>query len=284
MRTLIILLLMTASYASFAQEAGGADTKDTTGTPEKTHFVAGILYHSGLNYYGRVDSLHSKGICPFLGVSLKNGLYLNTTFVFIRNSLQSQYAATLLEAGYSFINKKKNWTGTFSVSRFFYQGDIDLIQSAVKEAASASITHLNKVMNITLGINAKWSDKTDLGLQTGLDHIFRVPRVFGGDVLVIDPSFTVFAGTQNFTSTYYQQKKFLFLPVGQEQVTTDSRAFHILAYEASLPVIYGYRWFNLIFSPAWVSPQHLITVPGQPELSERGENLLYVTVTLKLTL
>lgn len=244
------------------------------------HVNGGVLYNSGLNYFGRVDSLRSKGICPFLGLSLKNGLYVNSTFVFIENSLQSTYAATLLEAGYNFSDKgARHWAGNLAVSRFLYQPGIDLVESVVREMASASITQLNPVANITLTGSARWSSQVDYNTQAGLDHLIRIPNVFSKKgVLVFDPTATISAGTQNFTSTYYQEKQFLFIPVEQQQITTSSEQFNILAYEVSCPVVYGLGKIKLMLTPAYVLPQHVITG------SEIGADLFYVTALVKVTL
>jgi hypothetical protein len=267
------------SHHAFSQE------KDSVDTREKTHFSAGITYNSGLNYYGRVDSLHSRGISPFVGLSLRNGLFVDAHFVFIDNSLQShEYAATLLEGGYNFTDHKGIWAGTLSLSKYFYRGDINLVQSAIKETASASITKLNKIVDVTFCVNAKWSDRPDAGAEAGLDHILRFPDVIGNGVLVLDPSAYIYAGTQNFTRTYYEKQNLLIIPIAEQEVTTNSRAFHVLAYEFSIPVVYRYKKLNLIFSPAYILPQNLLVVPGHPELSEQGANLFYITVSAKLTL
>ena len=244
------------------------------------HVNGGVLYNSGLNYYGRVDSLKSKGICPFIGLSLKDGLYVNSTFVFIENSLQSQYAATLLEAGYNFGDSAhKHWAGNLAVSRFFYESGVDLVESVVREMGSASITQLNKVANITLTASARWSNRVDYNTQAGLDHIIRIPHVFSKKgVLVFDPTATISAGTQNFTNTYYQEKQFLFIPVEQQQITATSQQFNILAYEVSCPVVYGIGKIRLLLTPAYVLPQHVIAG------SEIGANLFYVTALVKVTL
>ena len=264
----IILALLVVAKFSRAQDSA------------YVHVNAGVIYNSGLNYYGRIDSLKSQGVCPFVGLSLKNGLYVNSTFVFIENSLQSQYAATLLEAGYNFGDSAgKHWAGNLSVSRFLYQPQIDLVESVVKEMASASITQLNKVANITLTASARWSDQVDYNTQAGLDHIIRIPNVFSKKgVLVFDPTATVAAGTQNFTTTYYQEKQFLFIPVQQQQITSNSRQFNILAYEVSCPVVYGFGKAKLMLAPAYVMPQNVITG------SELGSNLFYVTALIKITL
>jgi len=275
-----IIFCLSLSCSAFSQ------AKDTATTQEQTHFVVSATYNSGLNYYGRVDSLHSKGYYPTIGLVLKNGLYATSTFVFIQNSLINQYAATLVEGGYNFNNKKNTWAGNLSASRYFYQADVSLVQSAVKEVVSGSLTNMNKVINTTVGANVKWSGNTDIGIQAGLDHIIKFQHIFtkDKDVIVLDPTINVFAGTQNFTKTYYQKKDFLLFPVAEEQLTTNSRQFNLLSYELSLPIVYGYKKLNLIFTPAYVLPQHLLTIPDQPALSERGSNLFYLTATAKFTL
>jgi hypothetical protein len=243
------------------------------------HVNAGVIYNSGLNYYGRVDSLKSKGICPFVGLSLKNGLYVNSTFVFVENSQQSQYGATLLEAGYNFGGAGKHWAGNLSLSRFFYQSNIDLVESAVKEMASASITRLNSVANITLTGSARWSNQVDYNTQAGLDHIIRIPNVLSKNgVLVFDPTATISAGTQNFTTTYYEQKYFLLFPTEAQQITANSQQFNILAYEISCPIVYGLGKTKWMLTPAYVLPQHVIAG------SEIGSNLFYLTAMVKVTL
>jgi len=263
----LTLALLLVAQMSYAQDSAFV------------HVNGGVLYNSGLNYYGRVDSLRSKGVCPFLGLSLKDGLYVNSTFVFIENSLQSQYAATLLEAGYNFSDSAgKHWAGNLSVSRFLYQPGIDLVESVVREMASASITQLNKVANITLTASARWSNRVDYNTQAGLDHIIRISNVFSKKgVLVFDPTATVAAGTQNFTTTYYQEKQFLFIPVQQQQITAISEQFNLLAYEVSCPVVYGLGKIKLMLTPAYVLPQHVIAG------SETGVNLFYVTALVKVS-
>jgi hypothetical protein len=269
MQKIITILAIFLSTATFAQ------------SDSANHFIVAATYNSGLNYYGRVDSLHSKGYYPSVGFSLNNGLYATSTFVFIQNSMVNEYAATLVEGGYSFGNR--HWAGSVSASRYFYKADVSLVQSAVKEMVSGSLTNLNKVVNVTVGANVKFSGYTDIGVQAGLDHIIRCQHVLGG-VLVFDPGVNAFAGTQNFTKTEYQQKNFLIFPGAEEEVTTSTRRFSLLSYELSMPVVYGYKKLNLILTPSYVLPQNLITVTGQPALSERGANLFYVTATVKVTL
>jgi hypothetical protein len=154
------------------------------------------------------------------------------------------------------------------------------VQSAIKGSAGINLSRSTKIINLNAGLDAKYSDKIDIGASAGLDHIFRIDSV-GKGVIVINPSAYLYAGTQNFTNTYYQEKKLLFLPAGEEAVTTNSQRFSILSYELSCPVIYGLGKMNLVLTPAYVIPQNLVTVPNRPDLSERGSSMFYLTATLK---
>lgn len=283
MKSLIILLLACCvpAAALLAQSAGQPGQKDST-DPAKTEFFISASYNSGLNYYGRTDSLKSTGYYPSLGVNFKNGIYLHSSFVFINNSAYNGYAATIAEGGYQFKNKKETWGGNIFVNKFFYKDNTDLVQAALKGTAGINLSYLNKIVNLNTGGDVKLSDKTDFGASAGIDHIIRVENV-GKGVIVMDPSAYVYMGTQNFTNTYYQEKNVLLLPAGQEKVTVTETTFSVLSYELSCPIIYGLGKMNLILSPAYVMPKNLITVPDNPGLSERGANMFYLTTTLKFT-
>jgi hypothetical protein len=277
MRSFYFLLLILAALLLLACGPSFAQSNDSSAAK----VVIGLSGNSGMNYYGRVDSLKSSGVYPFIGVELKNGLYLNGTIVFIHNSLQSRYAASIVEGGYNCKNKTGNWVGNIAASAYFYQ-DNDLVQSSVRESFTASLTHLNKIVDVTLGANAKLGNHLDYGAQAGLDHIIRF--LPGKGVIILDPTATVYAGTQNFTRTYYQKKNILVFPVADQQVTSNSQVFNVLAYECSLPVVYSYKHLNLIITPTYILPENIVSVPGQPALSEKASKLFYLTATVKFIL
>jgi hypothetical protein len=60
--------------------------------------------------------------------------------------------------------------------------------------------------------------------------------------------------------------------------------FNVLSYEFSLPLIFSKGKFQLLFTPAYVITQNLITVQDRPDLSERGGKMFYLTVGAKITL
>lgn len=254
---------------------------DTT-EKAKTEFKISVNYNTGLNYYGRIDSLHSSGFFPLAELWFNEKFYINAAPVFVNNSLASfQYAGTIASAGYQFKNDKT--LGNIYVVKPFYQESSELVQSALKAQAGMSITLLNKFLNVTGGGDVKFSDKTDFGLTAGIDHIFR-HQINDKSVIVIDPSATLNAGTQQFTKSFLKKNSgFIFFPGNEQVITESAQKFNILSYEFSAPVIFATGKLQLLFTPAYVMPQNLIVVEGRPDLSERGENLFYATFGAKMS-
>lgn len=249
-------------------------------TAQKLTFKLSANYHTGLNYYGRTDSLKSTGSFPLAELWFSKNVYVNAAPIFINNAVQSfSYAGTVTTLGY--LHTTNRWITNMYVSKPFYKQNSTLVQSALKAQTALSFSKLTKIINITAGGDLKFSDKIDYGATAAIDHTIK--KVFKGNyVLVVDPSIYAYAGTQNFTNTYYKKTAgFLFFPGTSQAVIQSVQRFNILAYEASIPIVLVKgKWMALI-TPSYIVPQNLITVPNQPQLSEKGENLLYATIGLK---
>ena len=272
----LVLLLILVSHFSNGQSPATVEK-------EKTEFKISANYNTGLNYFGRIDSLHSSGFFPLAEIWFNESFYMNAAPVFVNNSAASfQYAGTITSAGYQFKSKNK-WLGNIYVLKPFYRESSELVQSALKAQTGMTLTWLNKFLNITGGADAKFSDKTDYGVTGGLDHILRY-QLNDKTVLVIDPSAYINAGTQQFTKSYLKRTTgFLFFPGSEQVVTESAQKFNILSYEFSAPVILAINKFQLLFTPAYVIPQNLLTVEGRPDLSEKGEKMFYATFGAKMS-
>jgi hypothetical protein len=248
----------------------------------KFTFKIGTYYNSYLNYYGRTDSLHSSGFFPMAEIWLRKKFYLNAAPIFTNNSVAGfQYAGTVATAGY-LNNNKKTSTHIYLVKPI-YKDNSRLVQSALKTQLAASFTKFNKIINFTMGADVKFSGSTDYGANMGLDHIFR-KQFRGNFVLVVDPSFYAYAGTQRFIQTRYEKSGFLILPGIDKEVTEETKKFTTLSYEASIPVIIAKGKWMLLMTPSFVIPQHLVTVAERPDLSENGKAMFYITAGIKLSL
>jgi len=190
-----------------------------------------------------------------------------------------EYAGTVTSLGY--LHTTDKWITNLYLLKPFYKQSSRLVQSALKEQAGISVSRLNKILNITLGGDLKYSDKMDFGATAGVDHLIK-KQLKDNSVLVIDPSFYAYAGTQNFTNTYYKKKDgFLLFPGSTEQVNENVMQFNVLAYEFSLPVVFVKGKWMALATPSYILPQNLVSIASRPDLSEKGENMLYATVGLK---
>ena len=253
----------------------------STESASQSEFKISANYNSGLNYYGRTDSLRSSGFFPMAELWFNKNVYVNAAPVFVNNSATSfDYAGTVATLG--FLSVTDEWITSLTLMKPFYKTN-ELVQSALKAQTALSFTNRNEVMNFSFGGDLKLSDKVDYGAMLGLDHAFVVP--FSGEKsLIINPTATANAGTQQFSYTHYKQSSFLGLPGPRQEVTESVKKFNILSYEFSMPVILTAGKLQLMVSPAYVIPQNLITVTGRPDLSERGKEMFYSTFTAKITL
>ena len=246
----------------------------------KLKIKIGITYNSALNYFGRIDSIKSTGIFPQVELWISKNFYASATPVFINNAVQTMdYSGTVLSTGYFHTTDK--WITNLYLLKPFYKQNIRLMQSALKAQTGLSISALTHALNFTFGGDVKFSDKIDFGATAGVDHLVR-KEFESKSVLVIDPSIYVYAGSQNFSSSYYKNKAgLLVLPGSTEQINKNVTKFNILAYEFSVPVVYAKGKFMALLTPSFIIPQNLVTGSGNIDVSESGENMLYTTIGFK---
>ncbi len=255
-----------------------AQTSDSA-NKEGAKFKLSLNYNSGLNYYGRTDSLKSTGVFPLAEIWFSPKFYINAAPVFVNNQIQNmEYSGTVASLG--FLDVSDKWISNLYLLKPFYTETSKLVQSALKGQAGASFTALGKAFNFSFGGDIKYSDRVDFGAVVGIDHIFRIENR-DNSVLVFDPSFTANAGTQNFSKTY--KKKTSGLLPREQQITESYQKFNILSFEASVPVVFSKGKLQVIATPAYVLPQNLVKVENRPDLSETGEKMFYTTLALKYT-
>lgn len=266
----LFLLALLFPLLSIAQNEDQAEKKNT--------FTANVSYQSALHFFGRTDNLQSAGLFPTVGFELKNGIYANSNFIFIQNEkANTQYTGTTIEAGYKFGSDKK-LNGNIFFTSFLYNDKTALVQSALKSQTGVNLTFNNNIININTGADLKFSNKTDLGLTTGLDHLFII-RLRNKMAIAINPSVYAYAGTQNFSNTYIKNISPILpiFPAQTEQQTEEKTTFNILAYEVASPIVWVAGKFNCGITPAFVIPQNLIE-------GENGKNLFYISCSVGIRL
>ncbi len=149
MKQFIFILSFIVFANSFVQAQNEDSTQSTT-----AQFKISFNYNSGLNYYGRTDSLKSTGVFPLAELWVTQNFYLNAAPIFVNNKVQSfAYAGTVATAGYQHLSEK--WLTNLYVLKPFYKEDSKLVQSALKAQTGLTVSRLNKILNITVGADAK---------------------------------------------------------------------------------------------------------------------------------
>lgn len=248
---------------------------------KKVQLKLSANYNSGLNYYGRTDSLKSSSFFPLAEVWLNSKFYINAAPVFINNKIQSfEYAGTITSIGFQHMTD--HWITSINVLKPFYKETTTLPSSVLKLQTTSSLTWLNKVANLTAGIEGRLSERMDLGITTGIDKSFLI-SVKNNSFLLINPSVYAYAGTRQFSKTYSKRKSGLIPGLGgqQERVTENYNELVILSYECSLPLIFMKDKIMVMVTPSYVIPQNLIKDASNPSLNEMGENNFYTSIGVK---
>lgn len=270
------LIFMLSSVMLMQQSQGQTDS-----TSAKPSFKIGINYNSSINYFGRSDSMKSSAVFPMAELWFTPDFYVNAAPIFVNNSIQQfEYAGTVTTLGFQHVSD--HWiTGLYAMKPFYPQSSV-LVQSALKGQAGFNLSFLNPVLNLNGGVDVKFSDQTDLGLTAGVDHTLVLGNA-GKGIWVIDPSVYAYAGTQHFQQTYNRRRSggLLNLPGNNQTMMEDVKKLNILAWEASLPIVYSKGPWMLLATPAYVMPQNLVKVQDRPDLSEQGENMFYATLGVK---
>lgn len=249
---------------------------------EKPQFKLSVNYNTAINYFGRTDSLRSSAFFPTAELWFTPKFYVNASPIFVNNPVQSfEYAGTVATLGFQSVTE--HWMTSLYALKPFYEQSSKLVQAALKAQAGFNVSFLNPILNLNAGADLKFSDQTDIGVTAGVDHVIRI-ETGDGSALVIDPSIYTYAGTQRFQQTYYRKSGgILGIGGSNRTVTEDVQRFKMLAYEVSVPVVFSKQKWMLIANPSYIMPQNLVTVPNRPDLSERGEDLFYTTLSLKYT-
>src|SRR5215217_265092 len=142
MKSKFFLLILL--YVSIFQTANAQDSTEK----QKPEFRLSLNYNTGLNYYGRTDSLKSTGLFPLAELWFNKDIYVNAAPVFANNASKSfDYAGTVATFGYLHITDKM--ITNLYVTKPFYKQSSQLVQSALQAQTGLNLSFLNKTLNFT---------------------------------------------------------------------------------------------------------------------------------------
>ena len=230
----------------------------------KAEFSATIAYQSLAHFLGRTDSLNTSVTVPIISYKLKNGLYAQTAGIFIKNdAIPFQYTGSTFELGYQFMQNDANFSGNVYATYFDYKEKSIVVKSALKYQVGVNTIIKSKIINVNPSFDLKFSDKTDVGLTLGFDHLFIAKLKQGFPrALAFDPTVTFYAGTQNFSESYQKNIGTGFIPIYQTE-TKEVNKLSLLAIDCTLPIVLVLGKFNTFITPSYVIPFNVLTNYGE---------------------
>jgi hypothetical protein len=241
---------------SFSLQGLMAQRNNDYSTTATSHWVTGISYLSNSVYLGRKDSLNVPYITPTIGYYNKSGFFITGALSYLSNSTHSQIDLFELETGYTFTANKLD--GSISFYKDFYNSKSYGVKSETKGSLNGNLDYDLGFIKPILQADITFSSKSDYSLGLGLEHTFYT----ADDHLEITPSFSGYASTQNYYSSYYNKRKYSpkrkkVNNKGIESITAylpNAAEFRILDFEFSVPVNYTAGNFTFNFTPTLAIP------------------------------
>jgi len=234
------------------------DDKTSDGS---SSFKFGINYVSNNVFMGRSDTVRTPVVMPEIKYTTKWGVYFSGSLDFLPNKKKKKLDGGDLSAGYDF-DLTDDLSGSASYSKLFYSSTSTQIASSISSTFNANFTYdIGDIISPSIGsdynIN-KQGINNDEFVNAALTHDFIWKGIFGDeDILLISPTATVNAGSQNFYDAYLTKKK-----VKTAKKTAAQNAlltkyvnqlgqFQLLDYEFSVPLEYKAGHFIFQFIPTY---------------------------------
>jgi hypothetical protein len=264
-------VLLTAFFLVFVCAAFG-QTPDLPGTDEKTKpddksnegtssFKFGLSYISNSVFMGRSDTVTTPVIVPQVKYTLKQGIYFSGSLDFLPNKKNKKLDGGDLSAGYDF-DITDDLSGSASYAKLFYSTTSTQIAAAISSTFNVNFNYdiadvISPSVSADYNLN-KQGIGNDFFLNFGLTHDFISVGIFGEkDILLISPTITVNAGSQNFYDAYLTKKKLKNAKRNAAQNALLTKyinqlsQFALLDYEISVPLEYKTGHFIFQVTPTY---------------------------------
>jgi hypothetical protein len=251
MKSLILFIaLATSSMVCFAQtDSNLSATADSTAA--KSTLTLAAIYANNASYYGQKAQQTTPYVAVAANYQLKSGFYFTAQSYKLLNDNSSTISAAAVGAGVNFKLSKKLTTDV-SYSHSFYPSYSPLLQAANVDNASLVFSY-DAWIKPTLTGDYAFGKTSDAFVTGGLSKSINLFSITQKDIITIEPSANVVAGTQHFYQTYITQKKIHdsilgivpVIPVFGNPGTTShadtvvSTNFNVLSYNFKIPLAYN---------------------------------------------
>lgn len=271
-----IFLIAQNNKQSFEESSGNTES----------YILTDISYLNDAVFMGRRDSIGVPYIFPSIGYYDKSGFFVDASASYLVGSEENRVDLFLTSLGYTFSSEKLN--GGISGTAYFFNEDSYNAKSSVLGDISGFLSYDFKVLEVSVMASTYFNDGSSTDIFTGLmlDRIF-----YSNDKsFLINPSVTVYAGSQYFYQEYYSTSRLGNRKIkGQGQGSGGSNStvsttveiqevsnFKILNVEFSLPLQYYHKQFIFSFTPVLALPQSSATITTEDTvITENLESSFY---------
>jgi hypothetical protein len=287
-----IFILVSSTVFTQNMETNSKTTKKT-----KSNFSLHLNYSNDYVFVGRKDSITAPYLYFIAAYQHKSGFYANGSVSYLTKSDEGRVDLFLFDVGYNF--KVHNFTGDFSVTKYFFNEESYNVLSEVDVTVSAMASYDFKVVDFTLAASTYFggsSSGTDFFLSSEIKHDF----VTNNHKFQFSPNLGIYFGSQNFYESYYINNRYgdgerpksngsgngsgngssndsgngnnngsgtgtgatnTNEPlIISELVIQESEKFNLMAIELSLPIWYIHKSFAISFMPSLVFPFNEATI------------------------
>tara|TARA_R110002051_G_scaffold169498_1_gene240041 strand:+ start:12852 stop:13751 length:900 start_codon:yes stop_codon:yes gene_type:complete len=252
---------------------------------DASYILTDMSYMNDAVFMGRRDSIAAPYILPSVGYYDSSGFFADASLSYLTATNEQRVDLFLLSAGYLFDAKK--WSGGLSATGYFFNKESYNVQSEMTANLSGLISYDLDVLAISLALNSFFNS----GSSTDVFSEIMLNRVFYADDrrLIMQPSFVVQLGTQNFYEAYYQSSRYGNRKGkgigGQNQMSSstltlrEATEFNLLNIGLSIPLQYHLSSFIFSFTPNLSFPQSSVTIRlDDTVIEEKLESIFYWSV------
>ncbi len=237
-------------------------------TNEATFFLTDVSFRNDAVFMGRRDSIAAPYIYPSISYFDTSGFFADASFSYLIASDENRIDLFLISTGFLFEWKK--WHAGISGTAYFYNEDSYNVRSETVGDLSGYLTYDLSILDVSLLANTFFNNGSSADIFTGL--MLDKPIYNSDHSFVIDPTLSIYAGSQYFYEEYYNTNRLGNRKVqgagnGNTQPLVsnlveikEASKFQVLNIEVGIPMQYQHKHFIFSFTPVLALPQSSATI------------------------
>jgi hypothetical protein len=278
-----LLFLLMMLHMNLSAQSNKNSVSEITSN-EESFFLTDISYINDAVFMGRRDSIAAPYIYPSFSYYDKSGFFADASFSYLINSDENRIDLFLLSTGFLF--KWDKWNAGISGTAYFYSEDSYNVRSETVGDISGFLTYDLNIVDVSLLASTFFNNGSSADIFAGLmldKALYSSDRSF-----VIDPTLTIYAGSQYFYEEYYNTSRLgnrkgqgmgtgsSLPPVTTVVEINEASKFQVLNIEVGLPMQYQHKHFIFSFTPVLALPQSSATITTEDAvLTEELESTFY---------